>query len=129
MHSMYNQSQQDYLECILTLSKDGLVHRIDVAKRMSVSQSAVNKAVRALSEKRYIYEEGKHIYLTEEGKAYAESVYEKHCILREFLEKIGVSPQIAETDACHMEHVVSEETYACIKSYLYTETPSKINRG
>ena len=125
MPSTYNQSQQDYLECILTLSKDGLVHRIDVAKRMNVSQAAVNKAVRALTEKKYVYEDGKHIYLTQEGKAYAESVYEKHCIIREFLEKIGVSPQIAEEDACHMEHVVSEETIEKMKEFLQNPIQAK----
>ena len=51
-YTKYNQSGEDYLECILMLGKvQDVVHRIDVAKRMDVSQAAVNKAVKILVEK------------------------------------------------------------------------------
>ena len=119
MNAKHNQSEQDYLESILTLSKtQAIVHRIDVAKRMGVSQAAVNKAMKLLVEKEYIYEDGKHLYLTQKGKEYAEEVYEKHCIIRNFLQKLGVSPACAEDDACRMEHVVSDETFLAMKNYL-----------
>lgn len=118
-YAKYNQSGEDYLESILTISREkNVVHRIDVARRMNVSQVAVTKAVKLLCERGYVYEDGKHLYLTEEGKLYAERVYEKHCIIREFLVAIGVSPTNAEEDACHMEHLVSEETFASMKRFL-----------
>ena len=117
MNVKHNQSEQDYLEILLNLSETQVViHRIDVAKRAGVSQPAVNKAMKLLVEKGYIYEDGKHLYLTEEGKKYAQDVYEKHCILRDFLIKIGVSPAQAEQDACNMEHVISEETLKAMKT-------------
>ena len=51
-HTKNNQSGEDYLESILTLGKtQDVVHRIDVAKRMNVSQAAVNKAIKILLEK------------------------------------------------------------------------------
>ncbi len=107
------------MESLLMLSKIGeVVHRIDVAKRMGVSGAAVNKAMKLLCEKGYVYENGKHLYLTEEGKSYAETVYEKHCIIRGFLQKIGVSANKAEEDACNMEHLVSEETFARMKAFI-----------
>ena len=119
MNAKYNQSEQDYLESILNLSKtQTTVHRIDVAKRLDVSQAAVNKAMKLLVEKEYVYEDGKHLYLTPKGKKYAEEVYEKHCIIRDFLQKLGVSPARAEDDACHLEHVVSDETFLAMKAYL-----------
>ena len=115
----YNQSEQDYLESLLMLSKDNdVVHRIDVAKRMNVSGAAVNKAMKLLCEKGYVYEDGKHLYLTPTGKAYAEKVYEKHCIIREYLEKNGVSAATAEEDACRMEHLLSDETFQMMKKFL-----------
>ena len=118
-HTRHNQSAEDYLESILMLSRESeIVHRIDVAKRMGVSQAAVNKAVKLLCEKEYVYEDGKHLYLTKEGKAYAEAVYERHCIIREYLIACGVSPTAAEEDACNMEHVISEETFAMMKKSL-----------
>ena len=116
IHAKHNQSAEDYLESILMLSREGeIVHRIDVAKRMSVSQAAVNKAVKLLCEREYVYEDGKHLYLTEKGKQYAEAVYERHCIIREYLMLCGVSPSAAEEDACNMEHVISDETFTMMK--------------
>ena len=117
IHAKHNQSAEDYLESILMLSREGdIVHRIDVAKRMGVSQAAVNKAIKLLCEREYVYEDGKHLYLTEKGKKYAESVYERHCIIREYLIACGVSPSSAEEDACNMEHVISEETFEMMKN-------------
>ncbi len=117
MNEKHNQSAEDYLECLLTLgSTQAVVHRIDVAKKLGVSQAAVNKAIKLLCEKEYVYEDGKHLYLTEQGKAYAQTVFEKHCIIREFLTKNGVSAQTAEEDACRMEHLISEETFQMMKS-------------
>lgn len=114
-----SQSGEDYLESILNLSKEyDYVHRIDVAKRMNVSQAAVNKAVKLLVEKEYIYEDGKHLYLTEKGKQYAETIYEMHCIIRDYLIKNGVSPSAAESDACKMEHLISEETFLMMKAFV-----------
>ena len=118
-YAKYHQSQEDYIESILTISKtQTAVHRVDVAKRMDVSQAAVNKAVKLLCEKGYVYEDGKHLYLSEEGKKYAEAVYEKHCIIREYLIACGVSAATAEEDACHMEHLISEETFLMMKKTL-----------
>ena len=119
MNAKYNQSEQDYIESILMLSQSRtVVHRVDVAKKMNVSQAAVNKAMKLLAEKGYLYEDGKHLYLTETGKAYAETVYEKHCILRDIHIYLGVSPARAEEDACNMEHIVSDETFAAMKTKL-----------
>ncbi len=112
-----NQSEEDYLESILILSdRLPVVHRIEVAKRLGVSQAAVNKAVKLLCARGYVYEDGKHLYLTENGRAYASSVYEKHCIIRDYLIDRGVSPAAAESDACKMEHLVSEETFLMMKN-------------
>ena len=118
-YAKYHQSEEDYLESILNISKaQEIVHRIDVAKRMDVSQAAVNKAVKLLCEKEYVYEDGKHLYLTPKGREYAERVYERHCVIREYLEKNGISPAIAEEDACRMEHLLSDETFQMMKNFL-----------
>lgn len=118
----HNQSAEDYLESILLLSeKSAEVHRIDVAKDLGVSGAAVNKAVKILVGKGYVYEAGKHLRLTGEGKKYAEEVFERHCILREFLMRLGVGEATAEEDACRMEHLISDETFAAIKNHVKTQ--------
>lgn len=115
----HNQSLEDYLESILTLASESqVVHRIDVAKKMNVSQAAVNKAVKILIDKDFVYEDGKHLYLTESGKTYAEAVYERHCVIRQFLTALGVNLACAEQDACNLEHLVSDETFSAMKKFL-----------
>ena len=118
-YARYHQSEEDYLESILLISKQQeVVHRIDVARNLGVSGAAVNKAVKILLEKGYVQEEGKHLQLTEQGKVYAVQVFEKHCLIKKFLLSLGVSEQTAEEDACHMEHLLSEETVAAMRKNL-----------
>ncbi len=114
----YNQSTEDYLECILLLSrKNEFVHRVDVARKIGVSQPAVQKAVKILQAAGYVECDGMHIYLTPNGEAYATEIFDRHCTLTEFLQKIGVNPADAETDACKMEHVLSDASFEAIKKF------------
>lgn len=114
-----NQSGEDYLESVLLLSEQtGFVHRVEIANKMGVSQAAVNKAMKLLQQNGYVYEDGKHLYLTETGKAYAKKIFERHCIIQKFIQTLGVSPAVAEADACKMEHAISEETFTAMKNFL-----------
>ena len=118
-YAKYHQSEEDYLESILLISKkQEVVHRIDVARDLNVSGAAVNKAVKILLEKGYVQEDGKHLKLTSAGEKYAKDVFEKHCLIKDFLLFLGVSEQTAEEDACHMEHLLSAETVAAMKTKL-----------
>ena len=115
----YNQSTEDYLECILLLSRENeFVHRVDVARRIGVSQPAVQKAVKILEGAGYVECDGMHIYLTDKGQEYALEIFDRHCTLTEFLQKLGVNPADAEADACKMEHIISKASFDAIKKYL-----------
>ena len=114
-----NQSSEDYLECILLLSRENeFVHRVDVARRIGVSQPAVQKAIKILQTEGFVECDGLHIYLTPNGREYAERVYERHCILKKFLLLLGVNELDAEADACETEHVISENTFKAIKNFV-----------
>lgn len=116
---MYNQSSEDYLECILILSRESEhVHRVDVARKIGVSSPAVQKAFKILQTNGYVEFDGMHVYLTKKGEEYAEDIYDRHCTLREFLIKLGVNPADADSDACKMEHVISKATFEAIKRYM-----------
>ncbi len=115
----YNQSSEDYLECILLLSRENeFVHRVDVARRIGVSQPAVQKALKILEAGGYVEFDGMHIYLTKKGNEYATEIFDRHCTLKSFLEKLGVSSSDAETDACRIEHVISSASFEAIKNFL-----------
>lgn len=114
-----NQSTEDYLECILLLSRETeFVHRVDVARRMSVSQPAVQKAVKILDDGGFVEFDGLHIYLTAKGEEYANRVYARHCTIRRFLELHGVNSADADADACEFEHAVSEATFEMMKEFV-----------
>ena len=56
--------------------------------------------------------------LTEAGRAIAEPIYERHCLLTKWLAALGVSPETAARDACRMEHNISDETFAKMKEHI-----------
>lgn len=114
-----NRSTEDYLECILLLSRESeYVHRVDVARKIGVSQPAVQKAVKILQSENYVECDGLHIYLTAKGEEYAREIYGRHCVIREFLTLHGVEYSVADEDACEMEHVVSDATFDMIKRFV-----------
>lgn len=115
----HNQSEEDYLETILLLSKElDDVHQIEIARKIGVSQPAVQKALRLLKGKEYIVTDGLHIHLTPSGKDYAEKVYHMHCTIREFLIMHGVDFENADTDACEIEHCISSQTFAAMEEFV-----------
>ncbi len=115
----HNQSAEDYLETILILSEElEDVHQIEIARKMGVSQPAVQKALRLLKSKDYIATDGLHIYLTPTGKDYAQKVYHRHCTIRQFLVLLGVEYEEADADACEIEHCISPSTFAAMEKFV-----------
>ena len=115
------ESREMYLETILVLRKrNGLVRSIDIARELDFSKPSVSRAVGILKDDDYIVIDANgYIELTEKGKEKAKDIYEKHKILTTFLiETIKVSPEIAEEDACRIEHVISDDTFQGIKRFL-----------
>ena len=113
------ESGEMYLETILILSKKGEVRSIDVSEYMGYSKPSVSRAVGLLKTGGYLtMEENGHLHLTEEGRALAEKIYERHNILTEGLVLLGVDKAVAAEDACRIEHVISDESFAAIKQHL-----------
>lgn len=113
------ESAENYLEAILILQqRNGYVRSIDVAAQLNFSKPSVSVAMKNLRENDYIaIDDGGMISLMPKGKEIAEKIYERHTLLTEWLIRLGVSPDIAAEDACRMEHVVSEESFAAIKKH------------
>lgn len=115
------ESGEDYLETILRLQQQmAQVRSIDVAHALDYSKPSVSRAMKILSEKGLIYMDGKkYIHLTDLGLAKAENVARRHRLIQAALVEIfGVSPDVAEEDACRIEHIVSEETIEKIAAKL-----------
>ena len=107
------ESGEMYLETIYVLSQQSpYVRSVDVAEHMGFSKPSVSRAVGILRQGGYIHvaEDG-GITLTEEGRAVAEKIYERHRLLSGFLISLGVDEKTAVEDACKMEHDLSDKTY------------------
>lgn len=114
------ESGEMYLETIYVLSKkSSYVRSIDVCEEMGYSKPSVSRAVGLLKEGGYLSvgAEGS-LHLTELGKEIAEKTYERHTVLSKFFVCLGVSEEAAAADACKIEHVISDETFAALKTYL-----------
>ena len=48
----------------------------------------------------------------------AEGIYERHQTLTKALIKLGANPELAEENACRIEHVVSDEMMEVFRSYI-----------
>ena len=116
------ESPEDYLEAILVLSKEKPeVRSIDVAHHLGFSKPSVSVAMKRLRETGYVdMDDQNYLFRTDEGLAIARKIYERHRILTDYLQSIGISSQTAEKDACRIEHVISDETFDRIKQ-IYLE--------
>ncbi len=111
-------SGEDYLEAVLVLQKEkGMVRSVDVARHMGVSKPSVCHAVVTLKKGGFLtMDEDLFLRLTDIGREVAEQTYEKHCFFTERLIEAGVNPDTAERDACRIEHVISDESFRCLKA-------------
>lgn len=111
------ESGEMYLESILVLSKKkGTVRAIDISEYMGFSKPSVSRALGLLKSGGFVSsDEQGFLTLTDEGKAVAEKIYERHTELTNYLTLIGVDKETASKDACKMEHVISDASFEAIK--------------
>lgn len=116
-----SESQENYLETILLLSKKKpVVRSVDIANELGYKKPSISIAMKNLRAQEYITvtPEG-YIYLTETGLRIASEVYEKHEIITQFFSGLGVPPEIAEDDACRIEHIIHDETFDALKKLVH----------
>lgn len=115
------QSLEDYLEAICFIIQDKKVARVkDIAEFLNVKKPSVINAVKELLARGLVeHEKYGYIELTKKGQKKARIIYEKHIFLTDFFKNIlGVSNENAESEACRMEHIFSDESWQKFKSYV-----------
>ena len=115
-----NESREDYIESILMIKREkGAVRSIDIANHFGYSRPSISRAVGLLrKDNLVVVDDSGYIELTPKGMELAKNVYSRHRMLIRFLEKLGVSPETAETDACRVEHILSEESMDRIRDFV-----------
>ena len=115
------ESEEMYLEAILLLhGEHPNVRAVDVRAELGLAKSSVSRGVNLLEKKGYIRidRETGNLSFTDAGRKKAEKIYERHRTLTKALMKLGAKPELAEENACRMEHVVTDEMMEVFRNYI-----------
>jgi len=115
-----HESAENYLETILVLGLKGeRVRSIDIVNELEYSKPSVSIAMKNLRTKGYITMDADgYITLTGKGRKIADSMYERHVAISNWLVFLGVDRKTAVRDACKMEHAMSEKSFLAIKTHI-----------
>lgn len=114
------ESAENYLETILIIkNRKGIVRSIDIVNELDFSKPSVSVAMKNLRENGYIeVDNNGYISLLPKGMEIAETMYERHTAISNWLIALGVNPQTAVDDACRIEHVISAESFEAVKNFI-----------
>lgn len=114
------ESGEMYLETILILSETrDRVRAVDVGEYMGFSKPSVSHAMSVLRSGGYVFtDENGGLHLTDSGRTVAEKTYERHTLLTRFFMQLGVCEETAASDACKIEHDISDESFEAIRKHF-----------
>jgi len=113
------ESAENYLEAVLMLSQDGPVRSVDIAEELAYSRPSVSVAMKNLRAAGHIeMDDDGLITLTESGREIAQTMYERHMLISDWLIFLGVDRETAVRDACMLEHDMSEQTFQAMKKHI-----------
>jgi DtxR family Mn-dependent transcriptional regulator len=117
---MMTERTEDYMEAIYNVhTKKGYIRVKDLAVELGVKCPSVTEMLKKLESLRLItYEKYGGILLTEKGAQVAMAVKDRHDTLVSLLTLAGVPNDIANKDACVMEHHLSPISLACLKQMV-----------
>lgn len=118
---MSTEAMENYLEAIYLLAKRKQRVRIsDISSALKVKAPTATEMVQRLADRGLVaykpYE--RNIQLTVEGEVEAVKVMKKHNVLKGFLQLLGVGEEIAEEDACKIEHHIHYETMSRLSKFI-----------
>lgn len=115
-----HKSSEDYLEAILMIiERQGHCRSIDVARQLGYSKPSVSNAMDKLLAGGFVEKsDDGNLNLTEAGMDTASRTLEKHRFFSTLFTRLGVAPDIAEADACAIEHNISDVSYLALKKHF-----------
>ena len=119
MHPL-SKTEESYLEKIYELVKEmGYANVVDIAEAVHVKPPSVTNMLQKLDEHGLVaYKRYRGVTITQKGEALATTLKQRHETLRSFFETLGVDHDIAEEDACEMEHTIHPETIEKLTKFL-----------
>ncbi|WP_322905395.1 transcriptional regulator MntR [Paenibacillus campi] len=117
---MPTPSMEDYLERIYQLiEQKGYARVSDIAEGLEVHPSSVTKMIQKLDKDEYlIYEKYRGLILTSKGKKMGKRLVDRHQLLEDFLDIIGVNPDYIYKDVEGIEHHLSWDSITQIETLV-----------
>ncbi|MDY6864403.1 MAG: transcriptional regulator MntR [Halobacteriota archaeon] len=117
---MTSKTVEDYLEVIYELIEEkGYARTVDISSRLNVQPPSVTEMIQRMDVGGYlIYEKYRGLKLTRKGRNLAKEISDRHKTLATFLKILGVDEEIAEVDACNIEHNVNSETMLRLTKFV-----------
>lgn len=117
---MATPSMEDYLERIyMLIDEKGYARVSDIAEGLEVHPSSVTKMIQKLDKDNYlIYEKYRGLILTPKGKKMGKRLADRHQLLEQFLQVIGVKPEHIYKDVEGIEHHLSWDSITCIEALV-----------
>ena len=117
---MKKRTIEDYVELIYIIQQQKqTVHTNDIAHAFNINPASVTEIFQKLNEEGYIhYKKYSGVTLTTKGKKIAITTKHNHDILKNFLTILGVNEDIADEDACKIEHNVNKQTMEKLRKFV-----------
>ena len=120
METEFNPTIEEYIEIIHALQQHGEGARVkDIAEKRGVTRSSVSTALALLKKKKLIVHESYgQVALTQKGRLLGNELEARHQAIKHFLNKmLGLDPETAETDACKLEHYMSQKAVSLLVNF------------
>ncbi|WP_456481843.1 metal-dependent transcriptional regulator [Methanopyrus sp.] len=117
-----SERMEDYLEALHLLSKRGSCRHVrisELSEYLKVSKPTALEMVRKLADRGLVEYERGLVKLTEEGRKIGEEVWNRHREIASFLRFLGVDPEIAERDACAIEHSLHPQSFRRLRKLFH----------
>lgn len=117
---MTTSREEDYLEAIIHLvDRKGYARVGDISRTLNCSAATVTEMFGRLSEKGLVnYEKYGGVTLTPAGRTIGDEIIRRHNIIKGFLVFLGVDEEVAEADACMIEHSVNPMTLKRLEGFI-----------
>jgi Mn-dependent DtxR family transcriptional regulator len=120
-NSKLSPNMEMYLKTILRLGQNTSSVRVKaIAESLGVTMPSVSEALRTLGGKGLVeHTSYGEVGLSEEGRRFAEDVNARFVLLKKFLaEMLHVDEEIADREACEIEHVIDEVTLTRLAAFV-----------
>lgn len=129
-HPTPSQSAEDYLERIQELIEaKGYARVVDIASSLKVRQASVTSMVQKLGRAGFVkYEKYRGLVLTDEGRAVACNIQNRHVTLSRFFSLFGLDAETQRADIEGIEHHLSPATLEMLADLVtyFEENPETL---